>query len=104
MDSSGIHCKILHLDKTGIQLEFIPVQSESLADVECFSSRRTIPVELVGDMKDLLLAILKLALHFGWIRYSQMHCLVECITSMHQQIPILSFGIIALELSLFLAS
>ena len=42
------------------QLEFIPVKSENLADVECFSSSGFIPVEysgiqleLVGDMKDL---------------------------------------------------
>jgi len=52
VDFSGIHCKILHLDKTGIQLESkfqsIPVQSESLADVKCFSSGRTIPVDSTG--------------------------------------------------------
>jgi len=30
------------------QLEFIPVQSESLADVKCFSSGRTIPVDSSG--------------------------------------------------------
>jgi len=55
------------------QLEFIPVKSENLADVECFSSSGFIPVEysgiqleLVGDMKDLTKrTTLQKAGHFG---------------------------------------
>jgi len=64
VDSRGIHCNPLENIPPGQDWNSyglkIPVKSENLADVECFSSSGFIPVEysgiqleLVGDMKDL---------------------------------------------------